>query len=275
MFSAAQVRRRHQQWIRRVESLLANRDRIEAKDSLAAVNRRCRHRSSNRRPERYIICHTQKKSLGYDSVMEESNRWNSSTVASSSPGFIFFFLSPPPRRSLPYYSHANTFFFFTKSQGNYAKVLRNLHAEQLSKVQWKHQQECELLEDLRYTLSLICKWFYKCTQKTLYIHETEAYVLVVADELLDNWLELFSICEHVGGRNFIKQRCAVEKSYGEVRQLLQLLYIVYVQHTAQFSLAIVGAGLSVSDNESDIVPSVRVSIGLVRRLCYNMYNTYI
>ena len=191
MFSAAQVRRRHQQWIRRVESLLANRDRIEAKDSLAAVNRRCRHRSSNRRPERYIICHTQKKSLGYDSVMEESNRWNSSTVASSSPGFIFFFLSPPPRRSLPYYSHANTFFFFTKSQGNYAKVLRNLHAEQLSKVQWKHQQECELLEDLRYTLSLICKWFYKCTQKTLYIHEPEAYVLVVADELLANWLELF------------------------------------------------------------------------------------
>lgn len=36
------------------------------------------------------------------------------------------------------------------TQGNYLKVLRNLHTEQLSKVQWKHQQECDLLEDLRY-----------------------------------------------------------------------------------------------------------------------------
>ncbi|EFX73637.1 hypothetical protein DAPPUDRAFT_57919, partial [Daphnia pulex] len=59
-------------------------------------------------------------------------------------------------------------------QGNYAKVLRNLHAEQLSKVQWKHQQECELLEDLR---------------------------------------------------NFIKQRCAVEKSYGEAMQKISANYL--------------------------------------------------
>jgi len=34
-------------------------------------------------------------------------------------------------------------------KGNYAKVLRNLHTEQLSKVQWKHQHECELLDDMR------------------------------------------------------------------------------------------------------------------------------
>ena len=38
------------------------------------------------------------------------------------------------------------------NQGNYLKVLKNLHTEQLSKVQWKHQQECELLDDLRYYL---------------------------------------------------------------------------------------------------------------------------
>lgn len=59
-------------------------------------------------------------------------------------------------------------------KGNYAKVLRNLHAEQLSKVQWKHQQECELLEDLR---------------------------------------------------NFVKQRCAVEKSYGEAMQKISANYL--------------------------------------------------
>lgn len=38
---------------------------------------------------------------------------------------------------------------FPKSQGSYHKVLKNLHAEQLSKVQSKHHQECELLEDMK------------------------------------------------------------------------------------------------------------------------------
>ncbi|XP_046633311.1 protein nervous wreck-like isoform X3 [Daphnia pulicaria] len=62
----------------------------------------------------------------------------------------------------------------TQQQPPPRKVLRNLHAEQLSKVQWKHQQECELLEDLR---------------------------------------------------NFIKQRCAVEKSYGEAMQKISANYL--------------------------------------------------
>lgn len=34
-------------------------------------------------------------------------------------------------------------------QGNYAKFLKNLHTEQLTKLQLKNQHECELLEDIR------------------------------------------------------------------------------------------------------------------------------
>ncbi|KAG8335697.1 F-BAR and double SH3 domains protein 2 [Homalodisca vitripennis] len=33
--------------------------------------------------------------------------------------------------------------------GNYAKFLKNLHAEQLAKLQLKNQNECELLDDIR------------------------------------------------------------------------------------------------------------------------------
>ena len=48
-------------------------------------------------------------------------------------------------------------------KGNYVKVLKNLHTEQLSKVQWKHQQECELLEDLRWSSSNpLLSYFYVC-----------------------------------------------------------------------------------------------------------------
>lgn len=34
-------------------------------------------------------------------------------------------------------------------QGNYAKFLKNLHAEQISKLQTKNQLECDILEDIR------------------------------------------------------------------------------------------------------------------------------
>lgn len=34
-------------------------------------------------------------------------------------------------------------------QGNHAKFLKNLHAEQVAKLQLKNQHECELLEDIR------------------------------------------------------------------------------------------------------------------------------
>lgn len=34
-------------------------------------------------------------------------------------------------------------------QGNYAKFLKNLHSEQLAKLQLKNQHECDLLEDIR------------------------------------------------------------------------------------------------------------------------------
>lgn len=38
---------------------------------------------------------------------------------------------------------------FALFQGNYAKFLKNLHSEQLAKLQLKNQLECELLEDIR------------------------------------------------------------------------------------------------------------------------------
>lgn len=34
-------------------------------------------------------------------------------------------------------------------QGNYSKFLKNLHAEQIAKLQLKNQNECELLDDMR------------------------------------------------------------------------------------------------------------------------------
>lgn len=34
-------------------------------------------------------------------------------------------------------------------QGNYAKFLKNLHAEQTAKLSAKNQHECDLLEDIR------------------------------------------------------------------------------------------------------------------------------
>ena len=34
-------------------------------------------------------------------------------------------------------------------QGNYTKFLKNLHTEQLAKLQLKNQHECDLLEDIR------------------------------------------------------------------------------------------------------------------------------
>jgi hypothetical protein len=34
-------------------------------------------------------------------------------------------------------------------QGNYAKFLKHLHTEQVTKLQAKNQHECELLEDIR------------------------------------------------------------------------------------------------------------------------------
>lgn len=34
-------------------------------------------------------------------------------------------------------------------QGNYAKFLKNLHSEQVTKLQAKNHHECELLEDIR------------------------------------------------------------------------------------------------------------------------------
>jgi hypothetical protein len=34
-------------------------------------------------------------------------------------------------------------------QGNYTKFLKNLHAEQVAKLQAKNQHECDLLEDIR------------------------------------------------------------------------------------------------------------------------------
>lgn len=38
-------------------------------------------------------------------------------------------------------------------KGNYAKFLKNLHSEQIAKLQAKNQHECDLLEDIRqYTL---------------------------------------------------------------------------------------------------------------------------
>lgn len=59
-------------------------------------------------------------------------------------------------------------------KGNYLKVLKNLHTEQLSKVQSKHHQECDMLEDIR---------------------------------------------------NFMKQKCAIEKSYGEAMQKIATNYL--------------------------------------------------
>ncbi|KAF6200571.1 hypothetical protein GE061_005014 [Apolygus lucorum] len=40
-------------------------------------------------------------------------------------------MQPPPRK------------------GNYAKFLKNLHSEQVAKLQLKNQNECDLLEDVR------------------------------------------------------------------------------------------------------------------------------
>lgn len=38
-------------------------------------------------------------------------------------------------------------------QSNYTKFLKNLHTEQIAKLQAKNQHECDLLEDLRtYTI---------------------------------------------------------------------------------------------------------------------------
>jgi hypothetical protein len=34
-------------------------------------------------------------------------------------------------------------------QGNFAKFLKNLHSEQVAKLQAKNHHECELLEDIR------------------------------------------------------------------------------------------------------------------------------
>lgn len=34
-------------------------------------------------------------------------------------------------------------------KGNYSKFLKNLHAEQITKLQLKNQHECDLLEDIR------------------------------------------------------------------------------------------------------------------------------
>lgn len=38
---------------------------------------------------------------------------------------------------------------FDLFQGNYTKFLKNLHTEQLAKLQLKNQHECDLLEDIR------------------------------------------------------------------------------------------------------------------------------
>jgi hypothetical protein len=40
-------------------------------------------------------------------------------------------------------------FVFRLFQGNYTKFLKNLHTEQLAKLQLKNQHECDLLEDVR------------------------------------------------------------------------------------------------------------------------------
>lgn len=43
----------------------------------------------------------------------------------------------------------NSSFPIFRLQGNYTKFLKNLHTEQLAKLQLKNQHECDLLEDIR------------------------------------------------------------------------------------------------------------------------------
>lgn len=64
-------------------------------------------------------------------------------------------MQPPPRkvsvsiRSDPVSPIAAETTMWFSFQGNYAKFLKNLHSEQLAKLQLKNQHECDLLEDIR------------------------------------------------------------------------------------------------------------------------------
>lgn len=60
-------------------------------------------------------------------------------------------MQPPPRKvSADTCCVRRTLFSLsTHFQGNYAKFLKNLHSEQLAKLQLKNQHECDLLEDIR------------------------------------------------------------------------------------------------------------------------------
>lgn len=46
-------------------------------------------------------------------------------------------------------AHKLIIYYYLTFQGNYVKFLKNLHTEQLAKLQLKNQHECELLEDIR------------------------------------------------------------------------------------------------------------------------------
>lgn len=41
------------------------------------------------------------------------------------------------------------YLYISSTQGNYVKFLKNLHTEQVAKLQLKNQHECDLLEDIR------------------------------------------------------------------------------------------------------------------------------
>lgn len=49
-----------------------------------------------------------------------------------------------------YFFNFSWYRFIFQFQVKHAAVLKNIHLEQVSKLQAKHQQECELLEDIRF-----------------------------------------------------------------------------------------------------------------------------
>lgn len=89
-----------------------------------------------------------------------------------------------------------------KFQSGSVKFLKNLHAEQIAKLQVKNQTECELLEDLRY--------FFRCN--TL---NTNTYKIVSIRERKNDSPRIFLS----RFRSFVIKKSALEKSYCEVRKL--------------------------------------------------------
>nr|CAD7424609.1 unnamed protein product [Timema monikensis] len=103
-------------------------------------------------------------------------------------------------------------FFESFNNSNYAKFLKTLHSEQVTKLQAKNQHECDLLEDIRahhVIKFLLCDFIVTRSKSRQPVVEW-----VCNPPILPAW-RAFSGIRGLHCQNFTLKRSAIEKSYSE------------------------------------------------------------